>query len=150
MEKYKLVLKKRITILSGLIILAVILQLCKLNNVFGNIGMEGFNGGVLKEFQTGLLTGLSAIFIYLIFRYNLAMKDNTKLKKLYNAEHDERRKEIKQKSGGNVIIFSSIIIVFVGIILGSFNEIVFYSLIGCAFFQLNLCAMLKLYYSRKY
>lgn len=150
MEKYKLVLKKRIIIFTGLIILAVILQICAFNNVFGIAVRDGFNAGAMTGFQTGLLSGLSGIFIYQIVRYSLAMKDNIKLKKLYNTEHDERRKEIKQKSGGNVIIFSSIIIIFGGIILGSFNEIVFFSLIGCAMFQLNLCAVLKLYYSRKY
>ncbi len=150
MEKYKLVLKKRIIILAGLIILAAILQICTFNNVFGIEGREGFNAGMMTEFQTGLLAGISAIFIYLIIRYNLAMRDSTKLKKLYNIEHDERRKEIKQKSGGNVIIFSSVIIIFGGIILGNYNEMVFYSLIGCAIFQLNLCAILKIYYLRRY
>lgn len=150
MEKYKRVLKKRIIILAGLIILAVGLEICNFNNVFGNAGVDGFDRGVLTGFQSGLLYGLTSIFIYLIVSYSLAMKDNTKLKKLYNTEHDERRKEIKQKSGGNVIIFNSIIIIFVGIIGGNYNEIVFYSLIGCAIFQLNLCAILKLYYSRKY
>jgi hypothetical protein len=150
MEKYKMVLKKRINILAGLIILVVILVICNSNNVFGNAGKEGFYGGALIEFQSGLLSGLMGIFIYKIVRYNLAMKDDTKLKKLYNTEHDERRKDIKQKSGGNVIIFSSIIIIFAGIILGNYNEIAFFSLVGCAMFQLNLCAVLKLYYSRKY
>jgi uncharacterized membrane protein len=149
-EKYKIVLKKRIAILAGLIILAVILEICNFNNVFGNAGSDGFDGGVITGFQTGLISALIGIFIYIIIRYSLAMKDNTKLKKLYNTEHDERRKDIKQKCGGNVVIFSSVIIIFGGIILGNFNQIIFFSLIGCAMFQLNFCAILKLYYSRKY
>lgn len=150
MEKYKLVLKRRTIIFTVFIIFAVVLQLCNLFNVFGNAVNDGFVGDVLTEFQTGLLFGITIIFVYLIVRYNLIMKDNIKLKKFYNAENDERRKEIKQKSGGNVILFSSIIIIFMGIIAGYFNKIIFFSLIACALFQLSLCALLKLYYSRKY
>lgn len=150
MEKYKLVLKRRTIIFTVFIIFAVVLQLCNLFNVFGNAVNDGFVGDVLTEFQTGLLFGITIIFVYLIVRYNLIMKDNIKLKKFYNAENDERRKEIKQKAGGNVILFSSIIIIFMGIIAGYFNKIIFFSLIACALFQLSLCALLKLYYSRKY
>ena len=150
MEKYKLVLKRRTIIFTVFIIFAVVLQLCNFLNVFGNAVNDGFVGDVLTEFQTGLLFGITIIFVYLIVRYNLIMKDNIKLKKFYNAENDERRKEIKQKSGGNVILFSSIIIIFMGIIAGYFNKIIFFSLIACALFQLSLCALLKLYYSRKY
>ena len=149
MEKYKIILKKRIIILTVLVAFAVVLQICNFNNVFEVAGNDGFRG-VMTGFQTGLLFSMIIIFGCLIVRYILTMKDSTKLKKLYNSENDERRKLIKQKCGGNVILFSSVTIIFAGIISGYFNEIVFFSLIACAMFQLNLCVILKLYYFKKY
>jgi hypothetical protein len=149
MLEFKMILKKRVIILTGVVIFAIILQIGIFCNVFESTGNDGFRG-VMVGLQTGLLCSMIILFISIIVRYNLIRKDEVKLKKLYNAEKDERKKEIKQKSGGNVMMVSSLIIIFTGIISGYFNEIAFFSLVGCGVLQLNLCGVLKLYYSNKY
>lgn len=150
MEKYKMVLKKRVIILIVLIIFATGLGIFGITNMFQVESKDTFSNGALAGFQTGLLFAIIVLSIGVIFRYIMAINDSTKLKKLYNIENDERRKAIKEKSGANVIIFSSTIIIFAGIISGYFNEIVFFSLIGCALFLLTVSVFLKLYYSKKY
>ncbi|MDF2819858.1 MAG: hypothetical protein K0R15_299 [Clostridiales bacterium] len=149
MEKYKKILKKRIIFLTIFVVFAVLLQIFIFYNGYEVADIESFRDE-LVGFQTGLLCSMIILFVFQIVRYIRAMKNDTQLKKLYNCENDERRKDIKQKSGGNVLLFSSVVIIFAGIISGYFNEVVSYTLIACAFFQLNLCALLKLYYSKKY
>lgn len=148
MDNYKLVLKKRITILAVFVLMALILTGYSL--LIANSGGEDLFTGKLIGFQCGLSGSLLLPFIFMISRYTVIMKDETKLRKLYNWENDERKKEIKQKAGGNVILLCSVSIIFAGIVAGYFNEIVFYSLIGCALFLLHVSIVLKLYYTKKY
>lgn len=149
MDKYKMVLKKRIIILAVFVLFALTLTGYSLLIVSNSVGEDLFAGNLIG-FQCGLSCSLLLPFIFLITRYRSIMNNETKLRKLYNWENDERKKEIKQKSGANVILFCSVIIIFAGIIAGYFNEIVFYSLIGCAFFLLHVSVGLKLYYTKKY
>lgn len=148
MEKYKEVLKKRNILFSVLVVFGVVMIILHRFDVLK--ATTDSISDILTGFQLGLLSSLSIVFSAMIFKYSSAIKDTTKLKKLYNAENDERRKTIKQKSGGNVLLVSSIIFVLSGIIAGYYNEIIFYTLIACAAFQLNLQAILKLYFSKKY
>lgn len=119
---------------------------------FSNI-LDRFSNNTFVGVRTGFLSGLSAslgiVFLYLVIYYFLTSRNENKLKLLYNKEHDERRKEIKQKSGGTVMLVSSILIIIAAIVAGYFNEIVFYTLIICATFQLYLSVILKVYYTRK-
>jgi hypothetical protein len=150
MEQYRLVLKKRIKIMLLLTLFAAFLQSAIIFDIFDLTSEMGFLGGVVSGFQTGLLSAIMVIFIIISIRYLLIMKDEKKLKLMYNAENDERKIMIKQKSGGNVIIANSVIIIFAGIIAGYFNVIVFYSLVACGMFGIYFCLLLQLYYSKKY
>jgi hypothetical protein len=127
----------------------VAIQILSFTNAFDLLGRETTFDGVQTGFLSGLSVSLGIIFIYLIIFYTRNMRNETKLKLLYNEEHDERKKEIKQKCGGTVMWVSSILIIFAAIIAGYFNEIVFYTLISCAAFQLYLSVILKIYYTRK-
>ncbi|MHC1748590.1 MAG: hypothetical protein AB9856_09445 [Cellulosilyticaceae bacterium] len=149
MEKYRSIVQKRIMLLMVLTIVGIGIQIVGSCNLFGITGRD-FTDGAVVGFQMGLLFGIIGVSIGLTIRYGLALKDETKLKKLYNTENDERRKVIKQKSGGNVMLVSTCIIILVGIIAGYFNHIVFLSLVGAAIFQLMICVILKAYYSTKY
>lgn len=150
MENYKKLLHKRIIIMGVFIVFVAMLQISRQIGLLDYISNSQFGKVAIMEFQNGLMVGLELLFVLMIFRYQGALKDDAKLKKLYNYENDERRKLIKEKCGGNVIIISSLIIIFFGIISGYFNEIIFFSLIGCAIFQLVFCFGLKLYYLKKY
>ncbi|MDK2952373.1 MAG: hypothetical protein PWQ77_2038 [Kosmotogales bacterium] len=145
MEKYKKKLKTRILFMSLAIIFAVILLIFNSMKMVEAGDEETFSSGFIDGFQSGLLAALVGIFCVFIINYLIVMKDERKLRLLYNRENDERRKQIKLKSGGNVVLINSIIIIFAGIVAGYFNEIVFFSLIGCALFQLLVSAVIKMY-----
>lgn len=150
MEKYRCEVKKRIAILGALIIAAVGIEIFSIITVT-SIDHEGaFSDGALEGFPIGLLTGIMVLLIMKVIQYSIAIKNDTKLRKLYNMENDERKRIIKEKSGANVVIFSSIIIIFVAIILGHYSKTIFLTLVGCAFFLLLVSISLKLYYSKKY
>jgi hypothetical protein len=150
MEKYKRTLQRRILLMAlTMIAAAVILSL----QVFGFFGAElesDFSNGVVSGLQSGLLTGLILVFTFFIIRYQRATQDIVKLKLLQNKENDERTKAIKQKSGGNIVIFYSVVFILAGIIAGYYNTTVFYTLIVCAVFQLNVSAFLKIYFLKRY
>ncbi len=150
MEKYKRTLQRRILLMAlTMIVAAVILSL----QVFGFFGAElesDFSNGVVTGLQSGLLTGLILVFTFFIIRYQRATQDIVKLKLLQNKETDERTKAIKQKSGGNIVIFYSVVFILAGIIAGYYNTTVFYTLIVCAVFQLNVSAFLKIYFLKRY
>lgn len=131
--------------MSLAIILAVILLIFNSMKMVEAGDEEPFSSGFIDGFQSGLLAALVGIFCVFIINYLIVMKDERKLRLLYNRENDERRKQIKLKSGGNVVLINSIIIIFAGIIAGYFNEIVFFSLIGCALFQLLMSTVIKVY-----
>ncbi len=145
MEKYKKKLKTRILFMSLAIIIAVILLIFNSMKMVATGDKEPFSSGFIDGFQSGLLAALVGIFCVFIINYLIVMKDERKLRLWYNRENDERRKQIKLKAGGNVVLVNSVIIIFVGIIAGYFNEVVFFSLIGCALFQLLVSVVIKIY-----
>jgi len=145
MEKYRKKLKTRISFMSLAIILAVILLIFNSMRMTEAGDEEPFSSGIIDGFQSGLLAALVGIFCVFIINYLMVMKDEKKLRLWYNRENDERRKQIKLKAGGNVVLINSVIIIFSGIVAGYFNEIVFFSLIGCALFQLLVSSVIKIY-----
>jgi hypothetical protein len=82
-------------------------------------------------------------------QYGKAIKDDTKLKLLYNKEYDERQSLIRQKAGMPMLMITSGIMIFAGIIAGYFNEIIFYILILTAMIQMTLGVIVKIYYIKK-
>lgn len=57
---------------------------------------------------------------------------------------------IREKTGGNFTLVSSVIILFAGLVGSYFDETIFYSLTGCAVFLLTAKCILKIYYYKKY
>jgi len=135
MEQYRKLLKRRIYLFTALIFLSVFLLMGGILGLFETNGGGDFVGGLLEGFQSGQITGLMAIFVFFIVRYAAVLRDDKKLKEQYKRENDERRKTIKEKSGGNAMLASTIIILFAGIISGYFNQTVFFSLTGCGIFH---------------
>jgi hypothetical protein len=97
----------------------------------------------------GLIFGFGILSLYLLCKYGIAIKDDTKLKILYNKEYDERQNLIRQKAGMPMLMITSGIMIFAGIIAGYISESVFYTLILAAMVQLTLGATVKIYYMRK-
>jgi len=111
---------------------------------------ETFSEGMMAGFRNGLLVAMIFLFTVYIIRYRNVMNDDKQLRLAYNKENDERRQKIKLKAGGNLIIINSVILLFAGIVGGYFNVVIFYSVIGCAVFQLLVSAVIKLYLLKKY
>lgn len=146
MEEYRKKLKVRILLLSIIVVILIIVQF---NFSFSNI-VNSNSPAMLPGFQAGLMTGIIILFCVMIIKYISALSNKTSLKIRYNIENDERRKNLKMKAGGNVILFNSICFIIAGIIAGYYNELVFYVLVACAMFQLAVSAILKVYYLKKY
>lgn len=106
---------------------------------------ETFSEGMMAGFRNGLLVAMIFGFTVYIIKYRRVMNDDKQLRFAYNRENDERRQQIKLKAGGNLVIFNAVILIFAGIVGGYFNVVIFYSVIGCAVFQLLVSAFIKLY-----
>lgn len=148
MEKYKKVIKKRMILCGIIAVVSVVLGILHQSNFFDLISLYTRNEA-LAGFQAGLLSGFGLLSLLLLFKYGKAIKDDTKLNILYNKEHDERQNLIRQKSGMPMLMITSGIMIFAGIIAGYLNEIIFYTLILAAMIQMTLGAMVKIYYMRK-
>ena len=144
MEAYKkkLTLRVVILILVMLIFLAILLY-----NQFG--ASEELKESLGFSFQCGFSAAGLLVLIFWFVKYRSALKDETKLRVLFNQENDERMKAIRAKAGVPMVLILSILLVLAGMIIGFWNETVFVVLIGVALFQLFTSAAVKSYYMRR-
>lgn len=144
MEKFRTKLKRRMWISSGMIIVALALGLIRLYTV--NLSDDStISAGFIAGFQFGLIMSLGLLSLIDLIRSRQALKDEFKLKTLYNKEHDERLKSIRSKAGMPMIQATSILMLIAAIIAGYFNITVFYTLVIALSAQLLLSAMVKLF-----
>lgn len=150
MEEFKIVLKRRIVLLTIFNVLAVIFV--------GVAGVWGYNqidsNGHIYDFMHGLQVGLFAAFVFIVLKqilmYNKAFKDDEKLRLVYIEENDERKKLISDKIGGvgyNFVLGSLIIAV---VVAGFFSDVVFITLFCALLFMSLVKGFLKIYYNKKY
>lgn len=144
MDKYKLVLKRRVALLTVPVLLAAALSVY---DVF-------FAGEAVKEsfifgFQSGLTTALGLMSAALIIRFSSILKSEAKLKLQYNKENDERYKVIRSKAGMPLLLITSVIMIIAGIIAGYFNEAAFITLMCASLTQMLIGAAVKMIYMRK-
>lgn len=144
MEKYKKILLIRIMAMVGCTLLMLIAYILSMQNV-SNSDFSDFH----KGFQMGVFLSIEIIFVYLITRYTIVLQKPEELKKLYYAEYDERMSLIREKSGGYPLFCCGFAIIIAAIISGYFNEIVFFTLLGCAIFLFVVRKVLRIYYSKK-
>lgn len=148
MEKYRKTIKKRMILCGILAAVSVGLGIFHQSEFFDLVSFATRNEAV-AGFQAGLLSGFGILALFLLYKYGIAIKDETKIKMLYNKEHDERQNLIRQKAGMPLLMITSCIMIFAGIIAGYFNEIIFYTLVLAAMIQLTLGAMVKIYCMKK-
>ena len=143
MEQYKESLKARIVVLSVSIAALIALLILNESGTFRAIGLNEFSE-FLRGLQTGILFSVCIVFGCLL------LKNDEKLKAAYYTENDERHKLIMMKTGGNAMYVCTVAILIGGIVAGYFNEIVFFSLAGCAMFLLLARCALRIYYHKKF
>lgn len=144
MNNYKKTIKKRILLLTLPIILAVTLGVYDVFWVSDQI-----KEGSVYGFQDGIITSLGLLATILVIRYRVLLKDDKKLLLIFNRENDERIKAIKAKAGIPMLPITSILIIIAAIIAGYFNELVFLTLIATAIFQMTICVLVKIIYTKK-
>ena len=88
---------------------------------------------------------IGALALVDLVKLNRAVNDETRLRMLYNKEHDERMKAIRSKAGMPLIAVTSVLLIIAAIIAGYINITVFYTLIIAVATQLSVSAVVKLY-----
>lgn len=102
------------------------------------------------SFQRGFSAAGILVLVIWMIKYRAALKDEAKLRLLYNQENDERMQAIRAKAGIPMVLILSLALVLGGMVIGYWNETVFVVLIGVALFQLLVSLGVKLYYKVKY
>lgn len=134
---------------SAVIAAAAALLILRYCGVLGHWLSENPIASPVLSFQEGLLFSGAVLSLFWLARYARAVRSEEKLRLLYNKEHDERGVLIRQKAGMPMLMITSGLMLFAGIIAGYFNETVFFTLILCATAQLTVGACVKIYYLRK-
>jgi len=145
MEVFKKKLQTRV------IILAIGLVCISATFTFTSEGLirsptECFQAG----FQFGVSIAVILVMVYHMFKTISAIRNPEQLKSLYISETDERKLFIMQKSGSigmNIVKFGLVLGAFIA---GSFNDTVFFTLLGACFFVLLVNKFLMFYYLKKY
>ena len=146
MEKFRATVKRRIVISSGMVLVTMVLGAYSIYSIIiSDISTATHSDGFVAGFQFGLIISIFGFSLFDIFKLSLAINDETKLKILYNKEHDERMKTIRSKAGMPLIAITSMLMVIAAIVAGYFNIVVFYTLVIAVAAQLSVSAMVKLY-----
>jgi len=144
MEQYRKNLRIRIA-LFGVTIL--IFTGILLYNQFGASAL--IKESLPFSFQCGFSAAGALVLVFWMMKYRAALRDENKLRLLYNEENDERMKLIRAKAGVPMVLILSMVLVLAGMIIGYWNETVFAVLIAVAIFQLFASAAVKVYYRNK-
>lgn len=145
MENYKkkLINRNKFLIVAVLLVACVIIVLLNIEEKLPQV--EDF----IKGFSTGVFSGFEIILVFNIIRNLIVISDETKLKKQYIKETDERACLIVQKMGSLGLLTAIFTLLFITIIAGFFNKIVFFSFLSATVVVETIMLVLKIYYSRK-
>ena len=147
MDKFKKDLQTRIRMLvcyNSILIIMVSFDL-----FHPTAGQSEFTLGFMSGVNVGLYIAVQALLIYLVFKYQGALRKEDKLRELYIYENDERCKYIRAQIGGvgiNIILGG---LAIGTIISGFYNEIVFFVLLSTLMFSALVKGILKVYFNRK-
>jgi len=109
-----------------------------------------FIDGFIRGTQIGIFLALQAFVLYNLIRYCRALGDDSKLRELQIAEHDERAKFIRDKIGGGGFNFSIAGVAVATVIAGCFDIKIYFTLLTVTFFMTLVKGALKVYYNTKY
>lgn len=144
MNNYEKKIRKRINLFA--VVTMVAACFCVFDQFFAS---ESLRQNDIYAFQLGILCAIAILCSLNIVKYKKILKDSNKLRFEYNKENDERIKSIRSKAGFPIILYTSIAMIFAGIIGGYFNIIIFNTLIITALCQIVISAILKLVYMKK-
>lgn len=137
MERYRRSLRRRLTLLGVMEALFFLMMfLCR--------GMEGPVAG----FLLGMAAGGAIMGFLVIMRWGRALKDDTRLRRMYNEEHGERLQAIRARAGLPMGLYLSLGMLAAGCAAGFFSETVMLTLVLAAGAQLLVCVAVKLILTR--
>ena len=146
MEKFRTTIKRRIAISSGMAFIAMVLGVFSTYSIIiTDHSSATHSDGFVAGFQFGLIVSIFGLAVFDIIKLSLTINDETKLRILYNKEHDERLIAIRNKAGAPMIVVTSVMMIIAAIIAGYFNIVVFYTLVVAVSAQLLISAIVKLY-----
>lgn len=144
MELFKKKLKTRVVLLCAVLLMFVAILIY---NQFG--ASDTLKDSLAFSFQCGFSAAGSIALVFWLMKCRAALKDETKLRLLFNEENDERMKAIRAKAGVPMVLILSLALVLGGMVIGYWNETIFMVLICVALFQLLVSLGVKLYYKVK-
>lgn len=152
MENYRVKIRKRRNafigasiLLGGLMVFWIIRVINNIRNNPGTI-YEGF----VEGFRTGIFFALMGGCIINVVRYSKALKNDKKLRVMLTKEKDERNIFISSKMGEigfNVVLIA---VAVATLVAGSFDFIIFSTLLGVLFFIVFTKLILGIYLEKKY
>jgi hypothetical protein len=148
MENYKVSLKKNLFLAIGGLALYV-----AANFVFYFLAAAQTQSHVsefLRGFHSGGVGAGLAFLTILVVRYISALGNEEKLKKMYIAQTDERKKMIIRQAGSLCAAVSIFSLALATLVAGYFNTTVFLTLLCAELFITLVFVSLKLYYKNKY
>ena len=104
----------------------------------------------VRGFATGLSIGIELVCVFQLGKLWKMLKDEDVLKEVYIREHDEREALIQMKSGLHVIPILSFIILICAMLVGFFNDIIFYTLVIVGIGQILIALALKIYWKNHF
>lgn len=142
LEKYRREIKNRVSVYQALIAVALVFV------IIGNVLLKDRGQMVesVRGFATGLFIGIELVCVFQLGKLWKMLKDEEVLKEVYIREHDEREALIQMKSGLHVIPILSFIILICAILVGFFNDTVFYTLVVVGIGQILIAFALKIYW----
>ncbi|MDK7187238.1 hypothetical protein [Facklamia hominis] len=142
LEKYRREIKNRVSVYQALIAVALVFV------IIGNVLLKDRGQMVesVRGFATGLFIGIELVCVFQLGKLWKMLKDEEVLKEVYIREHDEREALIQMKSGLHVIPVLSFIILICAILVGFFNDTVFYTLVVVGIGQILIAFALKIYW----
>lgn len=147
MDQFKQSIKRRLIMLSIMVLICLALGI-QGYLMTGTTEDGSMSDGIVSGFQFGLIFRIGIRALIEIVTLTRAMKDDKKIKLLYNKENDERMKVIRSKAGMPMVMITSVMMLTAAIIAGYFNIIVFYTLVIAAMVQLTIGSTIKLYYMK--
>lgn len=146
MEQYKERLRKRVEVLSILIIACSTIMLVLYRFIFPDITLSP----MVEGFQIGIFLAIEIALIFRVGKYRRAIKNQEYRKRLYIHETDERRIHIKQSMGGPVVIGVYGMLIFATMLSGFVGDIVFYTMLATTACVGLVIGSLKFYNMRKF
>jgi len=155
MENYRKTLKKQNHILAVCIAVLAAFSLLGFAAEAGIVNLTPAAGdshwqSQWRGFVSGASMGVLGLMLFGLIRNVRAMKDEKKLRKLYNQMHDERTIQLFHNARSAAMTVFLIVGLISVMISGYFNVTISLTLLVCILFCSILCLSFKIYYDRKY